>query len=222
MKKKIRLLLCCFFLMATVLSPSAVYAGYYENHKDWDEYCMQARDVKIGQMELEEIVRNNNLSATLIERSELFVNEFQKENATEYWKEYAGNYQVDYEELEPLITSETLGTAQVTFYMDGSDKSQNYLSIQVEVVADNEVASQMPESQGPVQEGTDTSGLGESLETFAKPQGVQNNSHSDQEKGIVKLLLSTCVLSFGGYGCAIYSDLKVLRKYRKKVYGGVK
>lgn len=232
-KKKHLLLLACILL--PVAFPNQVRAEYYENHVDRGDYCMQAKDVCITDEQRAAWLADGTLKEKLLEKSGVFVNQFHPGDSTRYWSEYEGSYEADIEALKDLELQDgkTSETVPVTFYLAGGEGA--FITIQVEVTApeqtrtDSKNAAQTipPGNNGKKDGELNPGGITKNENETGRRQDTRSSSGSThsgntngqgvQKEGRLFLIwLAMTILAMLGYGGSLYSDFKVLRKYKQK------
>lgn len=230
-KKKHLLLLGCILL--SVAFPNRVRADYYENHVDRGDYCMQAKDVCITDAQRAAWLADGTLKEKLQEKSGVFANQFHPSDSTRYWSEYEGSYEVDIEALKDLELQDGKASeiVPVTFYLVQGEGT--FITIQVEVIAPEQTRTDgkgaalttPPDDNGKKDGKLNPDGNTEN-ET-GRRQAILSSSgstHSGDTYGqVVKkegrlflIWLVMTILAMLGYGGSLYSDFKVLRKYKQK------
>lgn len=200
-KKKHLVLLSCILLFLSF--PYQVRAEYYENHVDRGNYCMQARNVRITEEQRIAWLKDGTLQERIIEKSGVFTNCFHPSDSTKYWTEYDGDYEVDMQALMHMDTK-SKAMVPVTFYLTG--KKQISITINVEVTASEVTAHRKKETGVTIQ--TDTAGRQE--------LDVQ------KQWRLLLIGLTLTILAILGFGNSLYSDFRVLKKYRQKQQEGEK
>lgn len=225
-KRKWLLFLTCVLLSLCI--PSKVRAEYYENHVDRGNYCMQAKDVRITDAQRKAWLEKGILAKKLLEKSGVFTNQFHPSDSTKYWVEYDGSYEVDMQALEQLnIQDKNIKAVPVIFYLDGEEDI--YITIHVEVVASGQ---ELPEIKTGVTSAGMKGDTGQNIEeqssitNIEKSKGQGNRrselltkkEYTQLKEGYFFLIwLLMTLVALLGYGCSLYSDFKVLKKYKKKL-----
>ncbi|MDD2970435.1 MAG: hypothetical protein PHT21_12850 [Lachnospiraceae bacterium] len=205
-KQRIGIFLCCFSFF--ILYPVQVQAEYFTHHTDWTSYCMQARDVQITDRERKEWISEGTLDDNLVKRSELFTNRFHASDDTQYWTKYTGKYFVDTSQLEAFQfpKGENVCDVSVTFYLDEEDKGWNYITVMVRIVADESTYQNKDEKSSQTSfNKKETHQFSKETKKYVKPFMIWNLM------GIIALI---------SYGASLYSDFKVLKRYKEKKMEG--
>lgn len=200
-KQKIGIFLCCFSFF--ILYPSQVEAEYFTHHTDWTSYCMQARDAEITDSEKKKWIAEGILDDKLVERSELFTNNFHESDVTQYWTKYTGHYFVDTGQLKAfqLTEGESAVDIPVTFYLDENDKGWNYITVTVKIMADD-----------------GTYGNGDEKKDQKYSDRTEILKFSDKIRKYVKpfcIWIFMGIIALISYGASLYSDYKVLKRYKQ-------
>lgn len=180
---------------------------------------MQAKDVRITEAERKAWIKDGILQEKILEKSGLFVNQFHPGDAARYWTAYEGGYQADIQALEALHIQEghCLETVPVTFYLKNQDSISVTINVEVSSTDQEQETEEVQENKLP--EPGETGDAGKQ-QTVSKESGkaASDRGKTDTRKAerVVLFWVYMAVLALLGFGCSLYSDFKVLRKYRQK------
>lgn len=231
-KKKWLLVMACILL--SICFPNRVRAEYYENHVDRGDYCMQAKDVRITEAQRQAWIKDGTLQEKIQELSGVFVNQFHPSDSTRYWTAYDGGYEADLQALEELklAKEKTAEIVRITFYL--TENSGIFITIHVMVLSSEQEIPSQEEAGEAVQ--MDNTGqkekelLSDEITEYEKEKGKSVSTepgninpksglkHDIQKEGYLYLVwLIMTIMALLGYGNSLYSDFKVLKKYKRKL-----
>lgn len=235
-KKKRFIFFTCILLSVCFSSP--VHAEYYENHVDRGDYCMQAKDICITDTQMETWLKDGILQEKLLEMSRIFTNQFHPSDSTRYWTEYTGDYEMDIKALEHLEIPVGKTEKIVPINIHLLEKESIYVTVHVKVMGTKQgLPEQKNENTVGSMDEDDTHGrekelhAADSIEDAEEVQEKQQPSAEaeiispknkegpakDRESHMFYVWLLMTFLALFGYGRGLYSDFKVLKKYKKKL-----
>lgn len=129
-RKKIFLFLLVFLTL--FLQSIRIDANeYYDNHRDWNDYCMRARNVNISKNEFLELQNNGTLYQEITNRSQIVIKKIKGNLKYENLENYQKNIFLQINDIEKVkLVEDTLFLTGI-FYIDDSDISENYLNITI-------------------------------------------------------------------------------------------
>lgn len=186
---------------------------------------MQANAVQISDHDRKQWMSDGTLRERLVEMSELNVSQFHASNSTQYWSRYEGKYDADISQIETytFTEGETSADISATIYIDAQDKEWNYIVIGVRIMADettfkdkiNSNSPGLPKRASEAAENNEERAMKDTEKSGEfKPTGLKG-----KETGSGKMYpvwFAIAGIASAGFGCSLYSDFKVLRRYRQK------
>lgn len=221
--------MACIFSLFCL--PSQVKADYYENHTDKGDFCMQAKDVSITDAQRIAWLSDGTLQERLLEKSGLFTNQFHPSDSTRYWTEYDGDYEIDIQALKGLEIPEgkEAKSVSVTFYLNGEEDIFITIDVEVRGLGETMQNSKREDASGTAytddikqDEGNSiisgTTGYDKEKQSSKRDPMKSADANRTQKEGRhLFFWLVMIILALLGYGCSLYSDFKVLRKYKRKL-----
>lgn len=189
-----------------------VRAEYYDHHMDVGDYCIQAKNVQITDIQRQLWLEKETLQENILKKSGIIINKFHPSDSTNYWTTYEGGCDVDIHALEEITIQEASKTVQVTFFL--KDEKDAKITVDIEVLPDGEDLEETKEINNVKEERTFRDEEEPLPDVGALETEAENNSQREEYQFWGWAFLTSVAAI--GFGYSLHSDFKVLRKYNRK------